>query len=106
MKTDKIKLGDNREYTISEFDIGDFVAIEDKYGSLQLQTNKIGPITFWLWLAIRKSHKDLTLEKLYKLIPASFITDGGINKIFDSLSRLNGWDTEESKNGVSPVEKK
>ena len=106
MKTDKIKLGDGKEYTITEFDVGDFVQIEEKYGTLNLDSSKIGPIIFWLWLSIIKTHEKITLEQLYRLIPGSFISSGGINDIFDKLSKLNEWDKTESKNVGSPAEKK
>ncbi len=106
MKTDIVKLGDGREYTITEFDVGDFINIEDKFGNLQIDATKIKPVIYWLWLAVRKAHEAVTLEKLYKLIPGSFITDGGINTIFDKLSKLNGWDKTDSKNVPSPAEGK
>ena len=108
MKTDKIILGDGKEYIITEFDVGDFVEIEEKYGSLKLSENKMGPVIFWFWLAIKKAHKDITLERLYKLIPASFITSGGIGKIFESMTKLNNFDDtgDTAKNSESPAEGK
>ena len=103
IKTEKITLGDGKEYTIGEFNVGDFVQIEEKYGSLQLDSKKMGPMMFWFWLAIKKCHKDMTLEKLYELMPASFVNKG-ITDIFAVMSKLNGWTSEESKNDQSPVE--
>ena len=105
MKQDIIKLGDGKEYTIGEFNVGDFITIEEKYGNLKIDSSKVGPVIYWLWLAIKKMNKDITLEKLYELIPASFISSNGITIIFDALSKLNGWDNSDSKNSQSPVEK-
>ena len=109
MKTAKVLLGDDKEYTITEFDVGDFIKIEEKYGSINLTEGKIEPIMYWTWLALRKSNKNLTLEQFYSLIPASYVTDGkGISGLFETLSKLNGWDKKEtpSKNAPSPVEEK
>ena len=103
MKTEKIVLGDGKEYTIGEFNVGDFVQIEEKYGSLTLDQTKMGPMLFWFWLAIKKCHKDMTLEQLYELMPASFVTKG-ISNVFTVMAKLNGWNAEESKNDQSPVE--
>ena len=105
MKTEKITLGDGKEYSIGEFDVGDFIQIEEKYGNLQLDSTKMGPMIFWFWLAIKKCSKDMTIEKLYELMPASFMANGMV-KIFAVMSKLNGWSTEEAKNVPSPVEKK
>jgi len=106
MRTDKITLGDGKEYIVTEYDVGDFIALEEKYGSLQIDSTKIGPVIYWFWLAVRKHHKDMKLEDLYKLLPASFIfTKGGTEKIMNVLSSVNGWD-EQLKNVPSPVEKK
>lgn len=99
-KTDVIKLGDGQEYTISVFNVGDFIQIEKKYGSLSLDSSKIEPIIFWLWLAIKKTHKDITLEGLYELIDSIFISKGGVNTIVEKMSTLNGW--EAVKNVVTP----
>ena len=100
MKTDIIKLDDG-EYTISEFTVGDFIEIEKKFGNLTLEQDKLEPIMYWLWLAIKRNHKDMILEKLYELVPASFISSGGLANIFDKLSELNDWKTP-SKKVVSP----
>ena len=103
MKQEKIVLGDGKEYTISEFNIGDFIKIEEKYGNLKLDENKLEPIIFWFWLALKKVHKDLSLEQQYSLIPASFVSNGKIGEIFDRLAKLNGWDTA-GKNSQRPME--
>ena len=103
MKKDTIQLSGGT-YTISEFTVGDFIEIEKKFGSLQLDQNKIEPTMFWFWLALKKNHKDTTLEKLYDMVPASFIADGGLAKIFDKLTELNGWD-KLPKNEGGPASK-
>jgi len=99
-KTKVVKLADGNEYIICPFNVGDFIEIEKKFGNLTLEQGKIEPVIFWFWLAVRKKHKDITLEKLYELIDAPFISDGGINNMFEKLSELNGW--TESKNVQPP----
>jgi len=101
---EKIVLADGKEYVIKPFNVGDFIEIEKKFGNLQLNTEKIEPVIFWLWLAVRKVHKDLTLEKLYELIDAPFIANEGIVNVFEKLTKLNAWD-KIPKNVVSPAEK-
>ena len=98
---EKIVLGNGREYTIKPFHVGDFIEIEKKFGKLDLEKDKIEPVIFWFWLAVRKVHKELTLEKLYELVDAPFIADGGINKVISKLSKINKWD-KAVKNVVSP----
>jgi hypothetical protein len=99
-----IKLADNKEYQLSPFNVGDLIEIEKKYGNIELDSNKIEPVIYYLWLSIKKKHKDITLDKLYELIDMPFMSEGGLNKTFGLLSKLNGWD--KLKNVTSPVEKK
>jgi len=102
MDKKKVMLGDGEEYTLAPFHVGDFIEIEKKYGSISLQQDKLEPVLFWFWLAIRKHHDGLTLEELYKKITSRFISEGGMAKIFETMADLNGW--VESKNEGSPVE--
>lgn len=100
----KIVLGDGKEYTVRSYTIGDFIEIEKKYGSLKLEQDKMEPTIFWFWLAIRKAHKDMTLENLYDLIDMKFINNGGLQKITDAMTSVNDWQTEtDSKNPLSPT---
>ena len=108
MKTDKVVLGDSKEYTISIFNVGDLIAIEEKYGTMQVSMEKMEPMLFWLYLSLKKEHKELTQEKLYELVDIKFIQDGKLNDIFTKLVKLNGWDKQEAdkgKNGSSPAKK-
>ena len=99
----KVKLADNNEYTISTLNVGDLIEVEKKYGSTVLDTKSIEQMIYWVFLAIRKTDKDMTLEKLYTLIDAPFITNGGVVILFETLSKVNGWD-KLVKNEHSPVE--
>lgn len=94
---EKIVLGDGKEYTLSSFNIGDFVEIEEQFGSVDLDTTKMKTTVYWIFLAIKKKHKELTLEGLYELITAAYISDGGIIKLLGIMSRLNGWDKNADK---------
>lgn len=97
-KTSVIKLADGQDYIIGVFNVGDLIEIEKKYGKMELAPDKIEPIVFWLWLAIRKNHKEMTQEKLYDLIDAPFISNGGLANLFGALSQLNGWTSSQEKN--------
>ena len=99
----KVKLADNNEYTISTLNVGDLIAVEKKYGNTVLDTKSMEQMIFWVYLAIKKTNKDMTIEKLYDLIDAPFMTSGGMILLFESLSKVNGWDKLE-KNAHSPVE--
>lgn len=108
MKTDKVVLGDTKEYTITIFDVGDLIAIEEKYGTMQVAMDKMEPMLFWLYLSLKKIHKELTQEKLYELVDIKFIQDGRLNDIFTKLVKLNGWDSvegKEVKNDSGPAKK-
>jgi len=102
MKTEKIILGDGKEYSIGAFNVGDFIEIEKKFGSVSLQADKMEPMIFWFWLAIKKCNDSMKLKDLYELIDAPFISNGGMAKLFDAMSKLNGWD-KTTKNEDSPV---
>jgi hypothetical protein len=102
IKTASVKMGDGNDYVVSSFNVGDFIDLEKKYGSLQLESTKLEPIMYWFWLAIRKNHKDMTIEKLYELVDTEFMANNGIAKMFDTMNSLNGWGTTE-KNAVSPA---
>ena len=101
---EKIKLADGKEYTMKPFNVGDFIEIEKKFGNLTLEQDKIEPIIYWFWLAVKKNNKELTLEKLYELIDAPFIANNGLTDIFETMSKINGWD-KLPKNGISPAAK-
>ena len=88
----KVRLADNNEYTISTLNVGDLIEVEKKYGSTVLDTKSIEQMIYWVYLAIKKTDKDITIEKLYELIDAPFITQGGMTLLFDSLAKVNGWD--------------
>ena len=100
-----IQLADDKGYTISTLNMGDLVEIEKKFGSLQVDMNKIENITYWLWLALRKEQPDMKINDLYSLIDAPFIASGKMNAVFESLSKVNGWD-KMPKNEPSPAGKK
>lgn len=102
MKTEKIVLGDGKEYEIGAFHVGDFIEIEKKFGSVSLQADKMEPMIFWFWLAIKKCNEKMDIKQLYELIDAPFISDGGMAKLFGTMSKLNGWD-KAAKNEDSPV---
>ena len=103
----KVKLADNNEYTISTLNIGDLIEVEKKYGSTVLDTKSMEQMIFWVFLAIRKTNKDITIDKLYELIDAPFLTGDGITTLFNSLSKVNGWDklVKNEHSPVDPVEK-
>lgn len=102
-KTDVIKLADEKEYTVSTLNVGDLIEIEKKYGSLSVDITKVEAIIYWLWLGIKKAHKELKLEELYELIDAPYISDGGLEKVFKVMSALNGWDKTTDPNVESPA---
>lgn len=104
-KKEKIVLGDGKEYSLTEYDIGDFITIEEKFGTVAMTQGNMKQMMYWLHIALGKEHP-MTIEDMYKLIPASFVSDKGVEKVFQALSKLNGWDTVDQKNEVSLVEKK
>lgn len=107
METAKVKLADNSEYTISSLTVGDLIEVEKKFGSLTVDTAKIENIVFWIWLSLKRNHKEMTLEKLYDLIDAPFMSSDGLTKIFEIMTKLNGWDKVGTvKNALSPAEEK
>ena len=99
-----IQLADGKNYQLSAYDVGDLIEIEKKFGTVEMTANKIEPVIFYLWLSLKKEHKDMTLNQLYKLIDMKFMGQGGLNSIFDLLSKLNGWD--KLKNESSPTKDK
>lgn len=99
-KTRTVKLGDEQNYNIGVFTVGDLIDIEKRYGKVDLASDKIEPIIYWFWLALKHCHKEITLEKLYELIDAPFISGGGLALLFTTMSELNGWD--KTKNAVTP----
>lgn len=105
MKKESFKLSNGKEFILTEYSLGDFVEIEKKFGTVKLDETKIEPMLFWLWLAIRKEHKDIKLLDLYELIPASAIADGTLARAFTILAKLNDWDKQNEKNVKSPVVK-
>ena len=107
-KTEVIKLADDKEYTMTTLNVGDLIEIEEKFGSITIDISKTKNIMHWLWASLKKQHKDMTIEELYELVDAPFIASNSMGKIFESMSRLNGWDkmSTDSKNESSPAEKK
>lgn len=105
-KTATVKLADGKDYIISTLTVGDLIEVEKKFGSLQIDIAKTENVIFWLWLSIKRHHKDLTLEGLYELIDAPFIAEGKMQGIFDAMSQINGWDKISEKNSPSPAEEK
>ena len=104
-KTEVIQLADGKDYTMTTLNVGDLIEIEEKFGSIVIDTAKTKNIIYWLYLSLKKAHKDMTIEQLYELIDAPFISSNSMAKIFETMSKLNGWATD-SKNVVSPAEKK
>jgi len=98
---EKIKLGDSQEYEISTFNVGDLIDVEKKFGSFQLDATKLESTIYWFWLALKKKHKDITLEKLYDLIDTPFMTKGGLVEVIGALTRVNEWD-KLPKNDQAP----
>jgi len=96
-KTETIKLSDGKDYTMTTLNVGDLIEIEEKFGSTDIDTSKTKNNIYWLWLSLKKAHKDMKLEDLYELIDANFISKNGLTDIFTVMSRLNGWD-KVSKN--------
>ena len=103
MKTRTIKLSDNNDYTITSLTVGDLIEVEKKFGSLEINTARLENIVFWLWLSIRRKHKDMTIEKLYDLIDMPFVSEGKLIQVFNVMNELNGWDKVSEKNAPSPV---
>lgn len=104
-KTEVIKLADGKEYTLTTLNVGDLIELEEKFGSIEVDTNKTKNMIYWIFLSIKKVHKDMTLEALYELIDAPFLIGNGMQGIFETLGRLNGWD-KVPKNALSPVVEK
>ena len=104
-KTEVIQLADENEYTLTTLNVGDLIAIEEEFGDITINTAKTKNVMYWLWLSVKKVHKDMTLDELYELIDTPFLGENGLTKIIESMIRLNGWD-KISKNVESLVEKK
>ena len=106
-KTEAIKFADGKEYTLTTLNVGDLIEIEEKFGNIQVDTAHTKNIMYWLWLSIKKANPDMKLEDLYELVDAPFIAGNGMQKVFETMSRLNGWDkVADSKNAPSPAVEK
>lgn len=97
-----IKLGDGQDYKIAPFNVGDLISIEKRFGSTTLDSTKLEPMVYWLYLAVKKNNKDMTIEQLYEKLDMPFLNKGGMQKVFEALSELNEWG-KDSKNAPSPV---
>lgn len=104
MKTGTVVLGDDKEYTMTTLNVKDLIEIQDKFKSISVDSTQLENVVYWIYLSIRKHHKDMTLDQLYELLDAPFIATKGFEKIFEVMSKLNGWDTLP-KNAPSPVQK-
>ena len=67
-----------------------------------MDSGSIEQMIFWVYLALRRKHSDMTVDKLYELIDAPFLAGTGMTSLFNALSRVNGWD-KLPKNAVSPA---
>jgi hypothetical protein len=83
---------DGKEFVLSPLNVGDLIAIEKQFGSLQLDTTKFENIVYYVWLSLKKK-SPMTLEQFYEVVTVPFISKGGLIEIFQKLAKLNGWDT-------------
>ena len=102
---EKVKLSNGQEYVITTLDVGDLIEVEKKFGSTTLNSGSMEQMVFWAYLALRKQHKDMTLEKLYKLMDAPFITNGGLTELFAKMTHVNGWDQLVKNEGSPAIQK-
>ena len=96
---ESLKLAD-KELELSVLSVKDLLAIEKRYGTLNLAVDKIDNMMFYLWLSVNKKNK-MEFDAFCDSITVKDMSNGVLNDAFEKLAKLNGWDTLASKNEVA-----
>ena len=96
---ESLKLAD-KELELSVLSVKDLLAIEKRYGTLNLAVDKIDNMMFYLWLSVNKKNR-MEFDVFCDSITVKDMSNGALNNAFEKLAKLNGWDTLASKNEVA-----